>query len=106
MRPRMHRAWIIPAAIAPVLIALAPLALASCSTTRSATVRDPAAVPPACLAVKAYTQAQLEQMAAAVRALPPDSPLRGLVVDYGRLRYEARSACTGLASPYRGSTRM
>ena len=81
MRFRMHRARIIPAAIAPVLITLAPLALASCSTTRSAAVRDPAAAPPACLAVKAYTPDQLAAMAAAVRALPPDSPLRGLVVD-------------------------
>jgi hypothetical protein len=80
-----------------VLIALvAPLALASCSTTRPAAVQpQPAAAPPGCLAVKAYTLDQLEQMAAAVRALPPDSPLRGLVVDYARLRDEARAECGG-----------
>jgi len=100
MGPVMRRALIVLAA---------PLALASCATTRSASptpvMPQSAAAPPACLAVKAYTQDQLEQMAAAVRALSPDSPLRELVVDYARLRDEARAACAGSA-PYRGSVRM
>lgn len=82
------------------LIALtAPIVLASCATSRpappAAGALRAAAAPPACLAVKAYTSDQLEQMATAVRALPPDSPLRGLVVDYARLRDEARAACGG-----------
>lgn len=89
MRPVMSRA-----AIARALALAAPLALASCSTTRPAAVQpQPAAAPPACLAVKAYTPDQLETLAAAVRALPPDSPLRRLVVDDARLRDAARAAC-------------
>lgn len=101
MRPIMRQA----------LIALAaPLVLASCAMTRPAmpelAAPRSAAAPPACLAVKGYTQAQLEQMADAVRALPPGSPLRDLVVDYGRLRDEARAACARLEPPYRGNARM
>ena len=73
MRPVMRRAL-----IARALALAAPLALASCSTTRPAAVQpQPPAAPPACLAVKAYTPDQLEEMAAAVRALPPDSPRAG-----------------------------
>jgi hypothetical protein len=90
MRFRMRRGRIVP-----VLIAFAPLALASCSTIRPATA--PAVAPrlAACLAVKAYTPGQLAALAAAVRALAPDSPLRGLVVDDARLRDAARAACAG-----------
>lgn len=75
------------------LIALAaPLALAGCATSRPAAPR-PASAASACLALKAYTPDQLRALAAAVRALPQDSPLRGLVVDYERLRDEARASC-------------
>lgn len=88
MRPVIRRAL-----IALALPLAAPLALASCTTTRTAAT--PAAAPPACLAVRAYTPDQLAAMAAAVRALPPDSPLRRMVVDYARLRDEARAACEG-----------
>lgn len=81
-----------PVAMRRVLSALAaPLALAGCSTTRLTTM--PSATAPACIAVKAYTPDQLATLAATVRALSPDSPLRGLVVDYARLRDEARAAC-------------
>lgn len=53
----------------------------------------PAVAAPTCVPVKAYTPDQLAAMSAAVRALPPASPLRGLVVDYERLRDEARASC-------------
>ena len=98
MRPRMRRtrivsAAIVRAAIVPVLIALATLPLANCSTTRPATAPVVAPSLTACLAVKVYTPDQLESLAAAVRALAPDSPLRGFVVDYARLRDAAKTSC-------------
>jgi hypothetical protein len=98
MRPIMRCTRIVPAVSVFARIAVAPLALASCSTTRPATspaVAPQPAAPPACLAIKAYRPGQLETLAAAVRALPPDSPLRGLVVDYARLRDAARAGCEG-----------
>lgn len=84
------------------LIALAaPLALAGCATSRpaapTAAASQPASAASACLALKAYTPDQLRALAAAVRALPQDSPLRGMAVDYERLRDEARAACAAEA---------
>lgn len=45
-----------------------------------------------CLPMKSYTAAQQQAVAAQLAALPPDSPVAGLVVDYGQLR-AANRAC-------------
>lgn len=47
---------------------------------------DPAAAP----MVKAYSQEQLDQAAAEIEALPPDSVLAVMVADYGVLRAQVR----------------
>ena len=63
------------------------LALSGCATAHPL-------APAACVVpVKTYSKAELGQMAEAVRSLPETSPLRNLVVDYQRLRDEARAAC-------------
>ena len=40
--------------------------------------------------VKAYSQEQLDQAAAEIEALPPDSVLAVMVADYGVLRAQVR----------------
>jgi hypothetical protein len=87
--------WTTPLSIA-FLSALVVGSLQGCAThpvVPPITAPLPAVASPSCIAVKTYTQDQLDQMAAAVRALPAESPLQGLVVDYQRLRDEARAAC-------------
>lgn len=48
----------------------------------------------ACPPVAAYTLAQEQSLAGAVRSLPADSPLVGAMADYLALRKSAR-ACSG-----------
>lgn len=63
-----------------IVFAAAALMLASCATA------PPDAPPPACPPVKAYSQSEQNALAVAIAALPPDNPLIGATLDYGRLR--------------------
>ncbi|HUJ48059.1 MAG TPA: hypothetical protein VLV55_13075 [Rhizomicrobium sp.] len=62
----------------------------------SACASEPAAQPVSvCPPVAAYTKADEVALADAVSALPPDNPLIGAMLDYGRLR----AAALACASP-------
>jgi hypothetical protein len=74
-----------------LLITASVLLLAGCAAM-------PAAAPVAqCPPVKVYSQAEQDALATAVAALPPENPLIGAMLDYGRLRAAAR-ACMVAAS--------
>jgi hypothetical protein len=66
-----------------IVFAASAFLLTACAGT-------PVAAPPACPPVKTYSQADQNALAAAVTALPPDNPLIGVMLDYGRLRAAAR----------------
>jgi hypothetical protein len=67
-----------------ILFATSALLLAGCTTAQ------PSA--PECPPVKIYSQTEQNALAVAVAGLPPDNPLIGAMLDYGRLR-AAASAC-------------
>lgn len=51
----------------------------------------PVVVPPRCPPLVAYDRRAQQAAAAAMRALPSASPLRGMVADYGTLRARCRA---------------
>lgn len=69
-----------------IAILAAGALLAACQTT--------VAVKNTCLPQKAYTQQELDAAAAALEALPANSPLVGLVADFKAMR-DANRACIG-----------
>lgn len=66
---------------------VALLTLTACATTAPPVI----AVKRVCLPQIAYSPAQEKAAAAALAALPPDSPLVALVADYGAVRAANRS---------------
>lgn len=73
------------------------LALAGCATPSVAPVVTVSA--PACLPLTQYDPAEEKAMAAALAALPKDSPLVTMIEDYGRLR-SADRACLNSQSAH------
>lgn len=71
------------------LLALAAATLGACAAAPAARLDGVVCVP-----AKAYTPAEEKALAAAIAALPANSPLGGAMVDYGHMRAAAR-ACEG-----------
>lgn len=61
------------------VVLLACFALAACQTTKGVPSNR-------CPPLVAYSPQKMKQAAAAIRQLPPDSPLHALVSDYHRTR--------------------
>ena len=80
------RAFLITVLVAVVIVGTV-LLLSGCATTNPPVV----AVKTMCLPLKAYTPEEQKAAAQALAALPPDSPILGMIEDYKAMRDSDRA---------------